>query len=187
VPERSVSLEEVLAAAVGWLEATRVPYALVGGLTVGVWAEPRATADVDVIVAASPEDLIAALPRARRFGFRFDPKKTPAQARRQGMCRLFLGDRHFDVVCGTSPIETAAIQRAVPMRLLNQDVRVGTAEDILLFKLLAGRGQDLVDAEKIAASRRGKLDVEHLRVTARRMARELLRPDILKRLEGLLG
>ncbi len=62
MPERNVTLEEVLGAAVRWLEDAGVPYALVGGLTVGVWAEPRATADVDVIVAASPEEVIGALP-----------------------------------------------------------------------------------------------------------------------------
>ncbi|MBI5367465.1 MAG: hypothetical protein HZA54_10550 [Planctomycetes bacterium] len=64
---------------------------------------------------------------------------------------------------------------------------MATAEDILLFKLLAGRPQDLADVEKLADSRRGKLDVEYLRATARRMARDLLCPELVRRLERLLA
>ncbi|MBI3268805.1 MAG: hypothetical protein HYZ53_07270 [Planctomycetes bacterium] len=187
MPERTVSVEEVLAAAVRWLDASGLSYAVVGGLALGAWAEPRATADVDVIVAATPTRVLEALPRARDFGFRLDEKKTRAQAQRQGMCRLFYGDRHFDVVCGTSSVELCAIERALRLRILEQEAAVATAEDVLLFKLLAGRPQDLADIEKLALSRKGKLDVEYLRRTARQMARDLLSPKILRRLEDLLA
>ncbi len=102
------------------------------------------------------------------------------------MCRLAFGDRHLDVVCGTSSIEMRAIERACPMRMLDQQVRVASAEDIILFKLLAGRTQDFADIEKIADAQKGKLDLAYLRKTARQMARDLLRPDVLRRLEDLV-
>lgn len=186
MPERRVLVQEVLAAAVSWLDAAKVPYALVGGLTLGAWAEPRVTADVDVIVAATPDGVVEALPLASTYGFKFNPIKTAAQARRQGMCRLMFGDRHFDVVCGTSSVELRAIERARPMRLLDQDVKVASAEDIILFKLLAGRTQDVADVEKIADAQKGRLDVAYLRKTAGQMARDLFRPDLLRQVDELV-
>ncbi len=187
MPEKDVPVAEVLAAAARWLEAAQVQYALVGGLVIGAWAEPRVTADVDVIVAATGDRVEEALAQAKPLGFKFEKTRKAAQLRRQGMCRLFYGNRHFDVVCGTSAVEIRAIERAVPVRLLGQDVRVVTAEDLILFKLLAARPQDLVDVQRVFQAQRGRLDKEYMRGVARQMARDLFRSDIVKRLEEHLS
>lgn len=50
-----LNLYEELRRVIGALDAARVPYALAGGLAVSIYAEPRATQDIDVLVA--PEDL----------------------------------------------------------------------------------------------------------------------------------
>lgn len=50
------------------LDAGGVPYALVGGLAVSIYTTPRATEDIDVIVA--PEDVVRLVAAAERLGFR---------------------------------------------------------------------------------------------------------------------
>ncbi len=50
------------------LNAAEIPYALVGGLAVSIYAQPRATEDVDLLVAR--EDLARAVERLESLGFR---------------------------------------------------------------------------------------------------------------------
>lgn len=40
------------------LEAAGIPYMLTGSIALAVYATPRLTRDVDVVIAAGPEDLI---------------------------------------------------------------------------------------------------------------------------------
>jgi hypothetical protein len=46
-------LQKTLVDAVHFLEAERVPYALIGGLAVSLRGQPRMTADVDMVILAN--------------------------------------------------------------------------------------------------------------------------------------
>jgi hypothetical protein len=39
-----------------FLDDVRIEYMLIGGLAVGIWGEPRATVDIDVLVAVGLDD-----------------------------------------------------------------------------------------------------------------------------------
>lgn len=49
------------------LDASGVPYALCGGLAMAIWAEPRATVDIDLLIR--PEDVDAAFAALAPIGY----------------------------------------------------------------------------------------------------------------------
>src|SRR5438132_2713254 len=64
----ALDLYDELRGIVKALNAAEIPYALVGGLAVSIYAQPRATEDVDLLLAR--EDLLRTIERLEELGFR---------------------------------------------------------------------------------------------------------------------
>ena len=90
----------------------------------------------------------------------------------------------LDVALGALPFEERAVQRAslfdyppdVPLRTCS-------AEDLVVMKAFAGRGQDWVDVERIIVRQTGKLDWQYIRQQLRPLAELKEAPEILGELE----
>lgn len=65
----------------------------------------------------------------------------------------------------TGDFEDAARARARPGRLFGRRVPLPTPEDLILFKVLAGRDKDLVDAVGVARRHLASLDRAYLTAT----------------------
>lgn len=148
---------------------------LIGGMARNVYAERRATADVDVIVdVADPADVIA---RAGELGLVAVPSEVAALRVAQ-MTRLRLpeeltGDTRLDVIARSHDYYGRVLDRSVVVAALGVQIRVARAEDILLLKLLADRPQDRLDVEAIASAQGARLDRELLRTEATALEVEL--------------
>jgi hypothetical protein len=141
---------EQLGAVARALSALGAEYMLIGGLAVGVWGEPRATKDADLCVriAASPEDLAAALTSAGLEVARGDLGRALAAGEAVRLHRI--GQREepvvIDLLLAVTPFEIDALGRRRTIRVLGIDLPVAAPEDLFVFKLIAGRPQDLADA-----------------------------------------
>lgn len=144
-----------LEAIVDALTAEGVPYALCGGLALGLHGHPRATADIDVLVEAA--DVERALATAKRIGFDI-PARKMIFGRRTGKHRevqrvskldpetgallpldfLVVNDELAEVWATRITIDTGT-------RKLTMVSRAGLAT----MKRIAGRAQDLVDVAKL--------------------------------------
>ena len=125
------------------LEASGVPYAIIGAHAVNVWLEPRFTADIDVTVQAGAPEL--------------EQLKTVLTARGFSVAREHGADLPSgpDFVRFTSPDSTIVVevqaaktdfQREVIRRsVIERGARVATPEDLIVLKLIAGRAKDEVD------------------------------------------
>lgn len=139
--------------------------AVVGGIALSVWGEPRATRDVDLRVLLSRDEaarLIAVLsddyvllaedPLAtlRKMGFLFVQDQTGVRL------DLLLADTEFD---------REVIRRARPVVIGPEKViYVCSAEDLLIYKLISTRPRDHEDAASIVYRQGDALDdayVEH--------------------------
>lgn len=137
---------------------------IIGGVARGVWAAPRATMDVDILVEADDATLV--IPHAAYAGLVAVPEEVAA-LRDSGMTRLRLPDHlrgaiRLDILAADHPYYRRVIERSRPVELFSQRVRVAAPEDILLLKLLADRIQDRADVEAIVAAQVGNLDLEVL-------------------------
>lgn len=130
------------------LEETGTSWALIGGHAVNVWVEPRATADIDITVAADP----AGLERLRRAleaaGLRVELDLGAEQPSGPDFIRLVSADRAvvLEVQHAKTRLQASLLDRAVR----HGDVRVATVEDLLVLKLIAYRSKDRADLVSLA-------------------------------------
>lgn len=142
-------------------------YMLIGGLAVGVWSAPRATKDCDlsVRVLATSEALEEALAHAGLEVARGDLARAHAGGEAVRLRRRGRADEPVvvDLLFASTPFEIEALARRRPLRVLGVDLPVATPEDLLIFKLIAGRPQDLADAHLLLDLHRPELDMDRVR------------------------
>lgn len=87
----------------------------------------------------------------------------------------------IDVIFGLLSFEMEAIRRAKNVAIGGRNVRVVSAEDLILMKMIFDRPRDLADAEALTRKRAVDLDREYLEPRVREFASALERPEILDR------
>ncbi|MGH7895785.1 MAG: hypothetical protein ACREQL_14025 [Candidatus Binatia bacterium] len=150
-----------------YLAARRVPFLVIGGLAVIAVGEPRVTGDVDVVVFASPKDVERLIASAKKARFALDEAVERARFLQTGTLRMRRGLFQFDLIGASLPFERTALERSMRKRLFGRMVHLPTPEDLLLFKVLAGRDKDLVDAAGIIRRHGDALDLDYVRTTLR--------------------
>lgn len=155
----SGTLTDALLAAHSVLEAHIVPHALCGGLAANLYREEvRATSDVDVMVTLGPAELVDIVRVFEAAGWRAEPYWRQSQ-----QIRLSRPDLpRVDCLIATTDYERAAIEHAVPIEIEGQPLRVLTAEDLIVFKLVAGRARDYEAVAAIINAHRGSLDIGYI-------------------------
>jgi hypothetical protein len=169
------------------LSEAAVPAAVMGGIAVTAWRRIRATHDVDLLVSLDDS----------RFGEVFRILDKAGVHRKHVAPFIAVGDTRFiqflydlpdleidvriDLLLADSPFERQALRRAVePPSALGRGIRVLACEDLILFKLLAGRMIDRADAAYLLRVNRDDLDLGHLNQWAKSLSLEGELKDIWK-------
>lgn len=147
-------------------------YMLIGGLAVGIWSEPRATKDADlsVHVLAAPDRVrdalaVAGLEVARGDLSRALERGEAVRLKRTGR---FTEPVVIDLLFAITAFEIDALRRRRDVSVFGVELPVATPEDLFVFKLIAGRPQDLADAAVLLDLHGRDFDLER----ARRWCRE---------------
>jgi len=148
------------------LNQLEIPYMIIGGIAVALWANPRATIDLDFVIAL-------------HF---FELKKI--KIIRFSLCK----DTHdlltIDLILAIDSFLKAALDRRVSFTLSNQKLYAITPEDLILLKLSSARPQDIVDVTNVIAAQKG-LDLPYLTKWAKQLKltsqlKKLLKPNASK-------
>jgi hypothetical protein len=153
------------------LAGAGVRAALMGGIAVSIWHHVRATRDVDLLVAASEDSADGLLMALQGAGFK--PRRHPPVLT-IGSVRIVQLDFvppgkyvevRVDLMLADSPFHREAIARASEIELpgLGGPIHVISCEDLILFKLAAGRILDLADAAALIRANRDDLEIDYLR------------------------
>ncbi len=172
-----MSLRSALRKVAADLEALRdrdaeFNYALIGGLAVGAWGFPRATRDIDLLVASGkPPEVLRSYFGQRGYGAELtrhsgDPLPLMIKLQPPGKPGRTV---EIDVIVSTKGWETGMVEAARTLMLGPTRIRVARPEDIICLKLRAGGPLDLVDAAEILKVNRETLDREYLRNRARQL------------------
>jgi hypothetical protein len=178
-------LIEAVRALKGFLEPQGVQYMVIGGLANSVWGRPRATTDADLVVLlgsrsiAEFADLVATC-----FKFRIpDPIEF---ARRAYVLPIQVTPEvTADLSIGMLPYEQHAITRAPVRDIGGIEVRVCTAEDLVIYKAISEREVDWRDIEGILIRQGEGLDQRYILKWLRQFAQALERPDLVARYKDL--
>lgn len=162
------------------LSGRNVPMALMGGLAVAAWKHPRATRDIDLLIAIDPpatDDLIRDLRDAGLYP-KHDPFVSQVDETRFIQFSYRPTESHFalrvDFLLADSEYHRMALNRRRTIRIdeIDRDVAVLSCEDLILHKLLAGRMIDRADASSLLAINRAVLEFDYLHEWTRRLAVE---------------
>lgn len=153
------TLTDALLAVHDVLDAAGVPHALCGGLAANLYREEvRATSDVDLAIAVGPARLVDLVRTFTAQGWRAEPYWRQGEQLR--LTRRALP--RVDCLVATTDYERAAIDRSVPVEIEGRELRVLAAEDLIVFKLVAGRARDYEAVAAIINARGDKLDVDYV-------------------------
>lgn len=132
------------------LEPTGERYAFGGAIALAAWSEPRATADVDLILWIDESRLDRAIELLRAAGVAIaDEALARAEASRRGMFVGQAGRTRVDVFVPSIPFYDEAVTRRVRTAIAGKQTWVHSAEVLAVFKMLFFRSKDLVDLERM--------------------------------------
>ena len=154
--ESLVSLEERL-------HRAGISCAVIGGVAVGVWGEPRLTRDVDVkvLLGRNHASRLLEILAADYIPLQPDPLNTLI---RTGI--LFVQDKsgtRLDLLLSDNEFDVQAINRAKPMKLAyGLKAHICSAEDLIIYKLISTRTRDREDAASVVRRQENTLDDEYV-------------------------
>lgn len=158
-----MSLLEGVVEVAQFLDIQRIPYAVLGGIAVQHWGEPRTTLDIDVVVLVPPaleDDFL------RNVTKKFQPR-LPAPVEFAKRHRILLVSTSsgipVDLSLGIEGYEEDALTRTVSVSFAGlPPVRVVSAEDLIIHKCIAGRARDIEDIERVLLRQKLKLDMRYI-------------------------
>ena len=160
------SLQHILAT----LTSLDTPLAIMGGIAVASWRHLRVTRDIDLLVGVPESDVEEVVGKLQAAGFRPERQPPMLAIGEQRLVRLlyeppemFL-DVQIDLFLATTSFQTSALARRVATKFpgLDREVAVVSCEDLIVFKLLAGRIIDRADAAMLLRLNRDTMDLDYL-------------------------
>jgi predicted nucleotidyltransferase len=135
----SNSLVDALKQAHEILEQTGIDHILIGGIAANLYRkETRATQDVDFAVKADAVEFFRMVEAFRKAGWQTDVRDQKRETLRLAHVDL----PRVDILVAGTDFEESAIRRAQKLTIDDTVLTIATPEDLIVFKLLAGRGHD---------------------------------------------
>jgi hypothetical protein len=155
--EAAIEVHEVL-------ERLGLPYAIIGGVAVQRWGEPRFTKDIDLAVIAPVEEFMKTIQTLlESFSPRLDDTLEVAQRGRVLTVKTTNG-YPVDISFGIPGYEEHVMERTVEHSLSSgQIIRLCSAEDLIIHKAVARRVQDVRDLESVIIRQGKRLDLNYIR------------------------
>lgn len=169
------------------LEPLRVRWMLIGAQAVTRWGGVRATEDIDVAVECELRGGRAMLARVSEAGFAHRYPDIVEELLEGGAVfplRHVASGFEVDLVLANSGLEALALSRVVEWLVAGARVPVAHPTDLVVMKILAGRGKDLEDVAALLAT--GKVDATEVRDLLGQLEEALAQSDLLPRFEAAL-
>jgi hypothetical protein len=141
------------------LPAHHAKYALIGGIAAGLRGRQRATDDIDILLSVPQLQLPGLLENLVERGFTCDVMPTVREWIQHHMVVMNYHGVRMDWLKPVVPIYQHVLDAATSEKWRDGELRVATAEGLIILKLLAGRTQDLADIDNLLAANRGHLDL----------------------------
>lgn len=137
--------------------------AVIGGLAVAIWGEPRLTRDVDVKVSLSRKQA-ARLLSILSADYTFLSDQPEQTLQRIGM--LFIQNAaglRLDMLLADTPFDVQVVERARLVEVQpGQTIAICTPEDLILYKMISTRPRDHEDVRGIVRRQGNNLDDSYI-------------------------
>ncbi len=152
---------------------------IIGGIAASLLGKPRLTADLDVVIILSIDDVnkLISAAQEQKISPRIPNVETFARKNRILLLRHQPSNTNIDISLGVLPFEVEMIARATLVEIGPVQVRLPTPEDLIIMKAVAHRSKDLEDIQAIAASH-PNLDKERIRYWVEQFGEALDLPEL---------
>jgi hypothetical protein len=140
-----------------------VRHALIGGLAVGLRGRPRATKDADFIIQIPAVSFPGLLEDLVAEGFEIDVMETIRRWSVERFTAFAYGRVRVDWMQPIIPLYATVLNTAKEEPWSGTEIRVATAEGLILTKRVSFRPQDQADINTLLIANRNELDVELIR------------------------
>jgi predicted nucleotidyltransferase len=166
------------------LKKHQINLVLMGGIAASILARPRSTFDIDGLISASEEEIRRILPALKKKGFKFDNKKPLKCIADLPFITLNFSrtKTYADLFIAADKFQKEVMHRAKSVKYNKIEIKIVTAEDLILIKLKSGREKDLEDVREILKENSTKLDYRYLKDWAKRLGVQMFLEDELQSL-----
>jgi predicted nucleotidyltransferase len=170
------------------LSALPVPGMIIGGIAVIARGVPRLTRDVDATVAGGVVDLADLVRRlvAHELVPRIDDAMAFAEANQVLLLRHEPTRVDVDLSIAWLPFELEALAAAQPLEIAGTRVPVARAEDLIIYKAVAFRPQDVQDIERLLILYGSSIDLARIQRIVGEFAAALDEPRRLQELDDIV-
>jgi hypothetical protein len=177
-----MSQQELLKRVVEVVNAAGIDYLVTGSVASGLQGEPRATHDIDLVVALSPAAVPALLSAFPPPDYYLSEEAIRDAIRGRSMFNLLSlteGDKVDFWLLTDEPFDQARFHRKYTESVLGMDLKVSAPEDTILdklrwAKLAGGSEKQFTDALRVYELQRDKLDRNYLEYWAGVLGVEVL-------------
>ena len=161
---------------------------IIGGVAVIALGVARYTVDIDATIQGRSSDSERVLKVFAQHDIRprIAGASEFARARQVVLARHHASGVSIDASLAWLPFEEEAIQFSQAADYSGVPIRVPRPEDLIIYKLVAGRPQDIDDVEKLLALYKGKLSLDRIRSWIQQFSEVLEGPDRGAMLEQLI-
>lgn len=160
---------------------------VIGGVAASLLGKPRFTADIDLVLLLSVENLPELIRRAAQIGLSSRITDAENFARKHRVLLLVheKSQINVDISLGVLPFEIEAVERSQVHQIGNLTIRLPTASDLIILKAIAHRPKDLLDIQGIIESN-PNLDRTRIQFWVTQFAELLETPELWDDIAGWL-
>jgi hypothetical protein len=151
------------------LETSGVPYMLTGSVASSMWGVPRATNDIDIVVAPTRAQLESLIQAFRRLGLYVDAEAAFSAFRKRNQFNVidFPNGWKVDLIIQKDrEFSVEEFERRQTFETEGMHLTIASPEDVLIAKLewakIGDSQQQLIDAAGILRMQHGRLDLAYL-------------------------
>ena len=145
----------------------------IGGIAASLWGHPRTTYDIDAVIGISASEKDKFLLEASKQNFTYDKRNPVKTIQKSAFITLASSVKnhkiYVDLFLASGEYQKVALSRRKEIKLLGRTLPVVSAEDLVLYKLLAGRVKDMDDIREVFISQKGKLDIKYMKKWANKL------------------
>jgi hypothetical protein len=164
-----MSVTEVLRRITSALDRAGIPYMLTGSFASAHHGTPRSTQDIDIVIAATPEQLhllIESLPATQYYADLDAALEAHQRESLFNVIDLETGWKIDFIIRKSRTFSRQEFERRLPASVQGLQLSIATAEDVIVAKLewskLAQSHRQIEDAAGILKLRRNSLDQSYL-------------------------
>jgi len=152
-----------------YLNKEKIPYMIVGGITLAYHGTPRTTEDIDILIYLTENKIKKFTDFMEKNDFIIDEEDIKTALKEKSHSTILDKKSIFrlDIKGIYDKLDRDSFARRKKIHFRNLDFYVNTAEDAIIAKLIFGSFRDIEDAKGILSRQKDKLDLDYIKERCR--------------------